>query len=156
MDYDARNTQYNESPPDGIHCKVCLKDDEWKKCFEIVEIITVVVFSIEYALRIYSVVEENEGKTYRGISGRLRWIVTDPYSYVDIATILPFYIDLCIPGDLASSQFLRILRLFRMMRVEGRYLQSFDMFGKTERVEISSISSTFEKIYEVSQGKSKI
>jgi len=96
----------------------------------VVEIVTVVVFSLEYALRVYSVVEENEGKTYRGIAGRLRWVVTDPYSWVDIGTILPFYIDLCVPGDLASSQFLRILRLFRMMRVEGQYLESFDMFGK--------------------------
>ena len=122
--------QYNEDPPEGLHCKVCLTSDSWKLAFECVEIVTVVVFSLEYSLRVYSVVEENQGKSYRGIAGRLRWIVTDPYSWVDIGTILPFYIDLCVPGDLASSQFLRILRLFRMMRVEGQYLESFDMFGK--------------------------
>ena len=128
--FHTTQKQYNEDPPEGLHCKVCLTSDSWKLAFECVEIVTVVVFSLEYALRVYSVVEENQGKTYRGIAGRLRWIVTDPYSWVDIGTILPFYIDLCVPGDLASSQFLRILRLFRMMRVEGQYLESFDMFGK--------------------------
>lgn len=124
---------YNENGPDGLRCKVCLTSSRWTRVFDIIEIVTCSLFTVEYAARFFSIVEENDGSTYRGLPGRLRWAITDFYSIVDLFTIVPFYVDLCTPGDLASSQFLRVMRLFRMMRVESRYLETFDVFDSIFR-----------------------
>ncbi|CAM9194722.1 unnamed protein product [Chrysoparadoxa australica] len=105
--------------------------DGWTAFFDAVEIITVALFTVEYILRLCFITETTDkGRRliYHGCSGRLVWAVTDFYSLVDLASILPFYIDLFIPQDLPASQFIRLLRLFRVMRVEGRYLEAFTVF----------------------------
>ena len=86
----------------------------------ILELVTIAVFSIEYILRLY--VADLENDRYRGFAGRLKFIPTF-FSLVDLASTVPFYIDVFIlrDTDLAASSFLRMFRLLRMMRVEGRY-----------------------------------
>ena len=54
-------------------------------------------------------------------------------SLVDLVSIVPFYVDLFYVGDLPASQFLRMFRLFRMMRVEGRYVEAFTLFDDVFR-----------------------
>lgn len=123
---------YNENPPHDLDCKVCLKSHGWKVFFDVVEIVTCVIFTAEYALRFYAVVEmrkkNSEDPLYVGMPGRMRWALTSPYSWIDLATIVPFYVDVLTPGDMASSQFLRIMRLFRMFKLQSRYLQTFQVF----------------------------
>ena len=86
----------------------------------ILEIFTVGVFSIEYVLRLY--IADLESDKYQGFWGRLRYLPTF-FSLVDLASTLPFYVDAFFlrNTDLNSSAFLRMFRLLRMMRVEGRY-----------------------------------
>ena len=49
------------------------------------------------------------------------------FSLVDLVAIVPFYVDLIITdSNLPASQFLRMFRLFRMLRVEGRYIEACD------------------------------
>jgi len=90
------------------------------------EIFSVTVFTIEYALRIWSI---RVNKKYRDpFTGRLRYIVT-PMALVDLFAILPFYLPIFMPFDL---RFLRILRLFRLFRIFkiGRYSHAVQMIGK--------------------------
>mmetsp|Transcript_7764 Transcript_7764/g.22510 ORF Transcript_7764/g.22510 Transcript_7764/m.22510 type:complete len:1290 (+) Transcript_7764:137-4006(+) len=86
----------------------------------VLEIFTVAVFSVEYVLRLYTA--DLEDAKYSGAIGRLRYIPSF-FSVVDLASTVPFYIDaFVLPNtDLAASSFLRMFRLLRMMRVEGRY-----------------------------------
>jgi Ion transport protein len=86
----------------------------------VLEIVTVLVFTVEYGLRLW--VCDLESSTYQGLLGRLRFIPTF-FSVVDLASTLPFYVDAFIfrNSDLVGSSFLRMFRLLRMMRVEGRY-----------------------------------
>uniref|UniRef100_A0A7S1VPC1 Ion transport domain-containing protein n=1 Tax=Grammatophora oceanica TaxID=210454 RepID=A0A7S1VPC1_9STRA len=93
----------------------------------VLEIFTVVVFSIDYLCRIWTA--DLESSDYAGIWGRIKYLPTF-YSVVDLASTLPFYVDsFALPNtDLAASQFLRMFRLFRMMRVEGRYDTALTMF----------------------------
>ena len=86
----------------------------------VLEIGTVLVFSVEYGLRLW--VCDLESPNYQGIVGRLYYIPTF-FSLVDLASTLPFYIDsfLLRDQDIAASSFVRMFRLLRMMRVEGRY-----------------------------------
>lgn len=86
----------------------------------ILELVTIAVFTVEYILRLW--VCDLESPRYQGFMGRLRFIPTF-FSLVDLASTLPFYIDAFFlrHTELAASSFLRMFRLLRMMRVEGRY-----------------------------------
>lgn len=86
----------------------------------LVEIFIVGVFTIDYLLRFYTadLIDEK----YSGVLGRVRFTFSF-FSLVDLASTVPFYIDsfLLPDTDLAASNFLRMFRLLRMMKVEGRY-----------------------------------
>lgn len=85
----------------------------------VLEIVTVAIFSVEYILRLHTC--DLEDPKYKGASGRFRYIFTF-FSIVDLASTLPFFVDaLLVDRDVAGSAFLRMFRLLRMMRVEGRY-----------------------------------
>jgi voltage-gated potassium channel len=78
--------------------------------FRIFEAVSVFVFTVEYAGRLWVAPEHEE---YEGpVKGRLRWAIT-PLAIVDLLAILPFYLA-ALPADL---RVLRILRLFRVVRV---------------------------------------
>lgn len=86
----------------------------------VVELLCVGVFSVDYVARLYTadLIHGN----YSGWKGRLRYVVSF-FSLVDLASILPFYIDAFVlrDTDIMASNFVRMFRLLRMMRVEGRY-----------------------------------
>lgn len=92
----------------------------------ILELVTIFVFTVEYIFRLY--VCDLEDDRYKGFVGRLLYIPTF-FSLIDLVAILPFYLDVFVftNTDMASSAFLRMFRLFRMMRVEGRYDTAFFM-----------------------------
>jgi len=86
----------------------------------ILEIFIIGVFSIDYVLRFYTA--DLIDPKFKGFKGRLRFLVSF-FSLVDLASTVPFYVDaFLLPNtDLAASNFLRMFRLLRMMKVEGRY-----------------------------------
>ncbi|GKY98976.1 hypothetical protein MPSEU_000853300 [Mayamaea pseudoterrestris] len=86
----------------------------------VLEILTVAIFSVEYMLRLYTA--DLESELYKGFWGRIRYVPTF-FSVIDLVSTLPFYIDsfLLRNSNIAASSFLRMFRLLRMMRVEGRY-----------------------------------
>lgn len=94
----------------------------------ILELLTIAVFTVEYILRLWTC--DLESPRYAGWSGRFRYLPTF-FSMVDLVSTVPFYVDAFIltKTDLASSAFLRMFRLFRMMRVEGRYASALTMCG---------------------------
>lgn len=100
----------------------------------IVEIFVVAVFSIDYILR-YSTADLIDPK-FKGVVGRLCFITTF-FSLVDLASTVPFYVDsFLLPGtDLAASTFLRMFRLLRMMKVEGRFDLALGMIDDVFRAQ---------------------
>eukprot|EP00752_Nemacystus_decipiens_P005802 g5248.t1 len=100
--------------------------------FDYVELCTVTLFTTEYILRFYSVVEATDSNGQPmyadSLAGRLRWAVTDFYSWVDLASIVPFYVDIMVAQDLPATQFIRLARMLRMMK-EGGFGEAFDAFG---------------------------
>lgn len=86
----------------GVYLTCILSGNDLKK--------QVTLFTTEYVLRFYSIVEAMDSKgerLYSGVTGRLRWAVTDFYSWVDLASIVPFYVDRLIAEDLPATQFIR-------------------------------------------------
>ena len=89
------------------------------KIFIIFEFVSVMIFSFEYILRIWSCVENQEYR--KSVAGRLRFSLT-PLILIDLVAILPFY----LPFTILDLRFLRAIRLMRVLRLAklGRYSQS--------------------------------
>jgi voltage-gated potassium channel len=84
--------------------------------FHSFETISVIIFTIEYVLRLWSCTADP--RFARPFAGRLRQL-TRPMALVDLAAIAPFYGELLLPGtlDLRFLRVLRLLRVFRLLRV---------------------------------------
>lgn len=100
----------------------------------LLEMFTVLVFTVEYCLRLYTA--DLEDAAYKGVVGRLKYVPTF-FSMVDLASTVPFYVDAFIltQQDLAASSFLRMFRLLRMMRVQGRYDTALTMVDDVYRAQ---------------------
>jgi len=97
--------------------------------FRTFEIFSVIIFTIEYALRIWSCTKNPKYK--KPVTGRIRFIFT-PLLLIDLLAILPFYLPMFIPFDLRFLRAIRLIRLFRLFKM-GRYSESMKLFGKVLR-----------------------
>src|ERR687891_2227515 len=77
------------------------------------EALSILIFTAEYLLRIWSAVENDHGRYRRAIIGRLRYALT-PLALVDLLVVLPFYLVALMPVDL---RFLRVFRLFAVFKL---------------------------------------
>lgn len=75
--------------------------------FDLINTITVILFTIEYVLRIYCINFEKRS--------RLKFAFT-PFMIIDLIIILPFYLSL-LNLDLGFLRALRIIRIFKLFRV---------------------------------------
>ncbi len=88
--------------------------------FDLFEYFSILIFSIEYLLRFWSVAEKNP--FYSAWNNRLHWVKSGA-ALVDLLAILPAYINFWVPIDL---RFLRILRLIRLLKLT-RYFVSLQI-----------------------------
>ena len=89
-----------------------------EKVLNIIDIVTVITFTIEVTLRIWAADELDE--KYKGFWGRVRYCFSF-YGLVDILSTYTFYIALVVPLPYAMLKSLRVLRLLRVFR----YMRSF-------------------------------
>ena len=82
--------------------------------FRVFEVISVGVFSVEYAARIWACTADPRYR--QPIIGRLRYL-SGFDGVVDLLAILPFYITLALPAAALDLRILRVLRLLRFARV---------------------------------------
>ena len=89
------------------------------------EIVSVIIFSIEYVLRVWSCVADENFRSPFG--GRIRFART-PLALIDFLAVLPFY----LPTVGIDLRFLRAVRLFRIFRILklGRYSEALQRFGR--------------------------
>ncbi|KAF4043636.1 Ion transport protein [Phytophthora infestans] len=95
--------------------------NDWTDIFLLV---STIIFSIEYALRVWSCVEDDrfsEG----AIKGRLKWM-TRPLSLIDLIALVPFYLELSLQFDThqhggLTLRSLRLLRIVSFLRLERMY-----------------------------------
>lgn len=89
------------------------------------EVATVVVFSVEYVLRLWTCVESP--RYAPPLLGRIRYVFS-PLAVIDLLAVLPFY----LPFITANMLFLRSFRFLRLFRVAklGRYSSGFRVLAK--------------------------
>jgi voltage-gated potassium channel len=97
---------------------------EFYSYFRIFEVVSIIIFTIEYLVRLWVAdVERAEGTG--SLKARLVFAFST-FSVIDILAILPFYLPMLFPFDL---RFIRILRLFRLLLILrlGRFSKSIKM-----------------------------
>jgi len=82
--------------------------------FYVVELISVMIFTVEYVVRVFVSYTKNR----RGLGYIFSW-----YGIIDLIAILPFYLPLIFPFDLRVLRILRLLRIVRILKL-GRYSKS--------------------------------
>ena len=104
--------------------------------FETFELISVAVFTLEYALRFWVSVESSPNEAHLRV--RLRH-ARSPMAIIDLAAILPFYLSIFFAIDL---RFLRVVRLLRVFKLT-RYSPAMSMLMDVLREEASSFFAGF-------------
>lgn len=105
-------------------------NNQFFEFFRDFELFSVVVFSIEYLLRLWvSDVHYITKKHHKGskISARLKYMFSF-YGIIDLIAILPFYLPVFIKLDLRMLRILRITRMFRLFKV-AHYSKSLQLMG---------------------------
>ncbi len=86
---------------------------QYQDFLRIFELFSVVVFTIEYLLRLWAC--SSEGRFQRPIVGRVKFIFS-PVAIIDLLAIAPFYIPMILPIDLRFFRAFRLFRLFKLIR----------------------------------------
>ena len=109
----------------------------WQYELHIIEVVSVLIFTVEYFLRLYgSASAPNRPNHERTTTWQKRWsYLKSPMALVDLMAILPFYLSVFVAFDL------RILRIFRVMRILkiGRYSRSMQTLVTVLRNESHSL-----------------
>jgi len=109
-----------------------------KNLFHYFDVFSVIVFTIEYALRFYLAPEDEEFKNKR--NARLGF-VTSPFAIIDLLAIAPFYLQAFIPVDLRVLRALRLLRILKLVRIIVPAYQEFAKLnqGRTFRQKMHAL-----------------
>ena len=116
---------------------------KFKSYFLLFEYFSVLVFTIEYLLRLWTA---NLDPTYeKPVVGNIKYAFT-PLAIVDLLAVLPFYLPF-FGVDLRLLRFLRIFRVFRLLKL-ARYMAALDLINrviskKKEELVISFILTGF-------------
>jgi voltage-gated potassium channel len=100
------------------------------------ELFSVIVFSIEYVIRIWICTQSTSYR--RPVLGRIKYFFS-PLAIIDLIAIVPFILPMLIPVDLIFMRTLRLLRLLRLLKL-GRYSESIKTMAallKSKKEEIA-------------------
>ncbi len=98
--------------------------------FHVFDIFSVIVFSIEYLMRLYVAPEDEEfnSDNKKGLA-YLRYMKS-PFAIVDFFSVAPFYLQAFLPVDLRMLRFLRLLRILKIFRILIPAYQQFVIANK--------------------------
>lgn len=85
---------------------------DWLNTFELVSMI---VFTLEYGLRLWTAVETEPDGPSHPFRTRLRYAVR-PLAVVDLLVILPYYLTFLLPFDLRALRILRVIWVLKLTR----------------------------------------
>jgi len=96
-------------------------DARYHRFFSTFEVVTVFVFAIEYALRVWSSPEDPRIGAGHPVLGRVRFAMR-PMMVIDFLAFAPFFLA-ALSGGAIDLRALRILRLLRLLKI-ARYSQA--------------------------------
>lgn len=114
-----------------------------KSVFHVIETVSVVLFTVEYVLRVWT--SDLMHPEYNAHKARLRYMISF-MAVIDLLSILPFYIPFIIPIDLRVLRTLRITRLFRLFKV-NRYTSALTIIGKVFKRKASQLVASMFVVF---------
>lgn len=106
--------------------------------FRRAETVSVIVFTVEYLLRVWTANYLYERK--KPLAARISYIFS-VMALVDLFAVLPFYMPFLFPIDLRVLRMLRLLRLFRLFKV-NRYTTALSSVGNVLKRKASQLISS--------------
>lgn len=107
-----------------------------KQFFHYFDWVSVIIFTIEYVLRVWS--SNHEEKYKHSFWGRLKYMAS-PGAIIDLLAILPSYLHAIIGLDLRVLRMLRLLRFFRLFRLTA-YMKSAHMITNVFKKRINELA----------------
>jgi len=114
----------------------------YKDLFHYFATFSIIIFTIEYILRVWSCDVEPEYR--QPILGRLRFALT-PLALIDLLVILPAYVILAFPSDHQLLRSLRLLWTFRLLKLR-RYSESLETIENVIRAQQRELFMSFSAI----------
>ena len=103
-----------------------------------IEIFSVAVFTLEYVLRIFCVVEHDDPRYHHPLWGRMRYAVS-PMALIDLLAIAPFYL---VAGAGADLRIVRTLRLLRILKL-AHYFSALGVLIDVIRTERAAFGAAY-------------
>ena len=100
--------------------------------FDLIEYVSLAVFTVEYGLRIWCAVEHGPYGHLNGMRARVRYILS-PAGLVDLAAVLPFWFAMVVPGDLRFVLVFRMVRFFKIARYSPAMRSLLDVLYRERR-----------------------
>ncbi len=111
----------------------------YKPFFYWFDLFSVVIFSIEYLLRVWSSVENPNRCEKSHSSTRLKFMGSS-MALIDLAAIAPFYLQMLLPG--MDLRFLRVLRMLRILKIT-RYSSAMNVLLRVLHKERQAFTAVF-------------
>ncbi|HTQ83703.1 MAG TPA: cyclic nucleotide-gated ion channel [Pseudolabrys sp.] len=100
--------------------------------FALIEYFSLVVFTVEYALRLWSAVEHGPHQHMPALRARLKYALSAA-GIVDLAAVLPFWFAFVLPADLRFILVFRIVRFFKIARYSPAMRSLLDVLNSERR-----------------------
>lgn len=110
----------------------------YSKQFYVFEVFSVIVFTVEYLLRLWTSDLKYSEKSK--LKARILYILSF-MALVDLFAILPFYLPMIIPFDLRFLRIMRLTRIFRIFKL-NRYSSALNLIAKVLREKKEELLAT--------------
>jgi voltage-gated potassium channel len=104
---------------------------KYRALFLAIETVSLTMFTLEYALRLWVAVEHEPHRHFR--PGRARWrYALSPAGLIDLLTVLPFWLAFVAPNELRVVLVFRVFRFLKLARYSPSMRSLLDVI-RTER-----------------------
>ena len=100
--------------------------------FVLIELFSLVVFTVEYGLRLWVAVEHGPIRHLNAARARLKYALS-PAGIIDLIAVLPFWFAFVLPDDLRLLLVLRIVRFFKIARYSPAMRSLLDVLYRERR-----------------------
>lgn len=110
--------------------------------FLVFEVVSVIIFTVEYAVRIWVAPEHPSLKRHGPLMSRVRYAVSIG-ALIDLLAFLPFYLAIVFGADLRVLRVLRLLRFLKLMRYSSALMTLQRVFYDERRALLASLLIMF-------------
>src|SRR5262249_1082338 len=109
----------------------------WGTLFEVIEIVSLIVFSVEYVLRLWAAAEYGPPNHLSTMQARARFALSFD-GLIDLLAVLPFWIAVIFRVDLRFLLVLRAIRFLKLVRHSAAIRSLFEAISSERRALLGS------------------